>query len=370
MEPRGPARASQMFSGRKEEVLPKVLGADILSYAYTQLTAPIGASSEADNGEDRRMSQRGSGSAPGAEVDPAGSAPPALRANSSLSDAVAGYEEEMVGKGYSLNTIKSFANDLKILRAFLDDSAVLREIQTQHLQSFLTWMQGERGRPCGPKTLSRRITTLKSFFSWLHGIGAIGTDPAEPIINHAVRTSLPEILNHREVSNVVNVCQDWLWDVDKPDARPYVLVGLLLQTGIKKSEAVSLLLEDIAREDAQEASVFVRYEEERYAHKNRRLYLHPSFLRPLEQYLEQYKPENFLFECTPRNLEYVLEEVGGRAKIKRVKVGFETLRWTSVVRDFKQGMKDEALRKKMGLSKVTWRETSQKVQELAGVIQL
>ena len=359
-----------MYSGRVEEVLPNVYGADILAYAYTQFAAPSGASSEPDNGEDRRMSERRSRSAPEAEVDPAGSAAPALRANSSLSEAVAAYEEEMVGKGYSVNTIKSFANDLKILRTFLDDSAVLREIQTQHLQDFLTWMQGERGRPCGPKTLSRRITTLKSFYSWLHGIGAIGTDPAEPIVNHAVRTSLPEILNHREVSSVVNVCQDWLWDGDKPDARPYVLVGLLLQTGIKKSEAVSLLLEDIARQDAQEASVFVRYEEERYAHKNRRLDLNPSFLRPLEQYLEQYQPENFLFECTPRNLEYVLEEVGGRAKIKRVKVGFETLRWTSVVRDFKQGMKDEALRKKMGLSKVTWRETSQKVHELAGVTQL
>jgi len=314
------------------------------------------------------MSERRSGSAPGAEVDPAGSAAPTLRANSPLSDAVAGYEDEMVGKGYSLNTIKSFANDLKILRTFLDDSAVLREIQTQHLQDFLTWMQGERGRPCGPKTLSRRITTLKSFFAWLHRIGAIGTDPAEPIVNHAVRTPLPEILNYREVKNLVEVCKNLLWEGDKKDARPYVLVGLLLQTGIKKSEAVSLLLEDIAREEAQGPSVYIRYEEDRYAHKNRRLDLNPSFLRPLEQYLEQYRPENFLFECTPRNLEYVLEEVGERAKIKRVKVGFETLRWTSVVQDFKQGMKDEMLRKKMGLSKVTWRETSQKVQELAGVL--
>jgi len=313
------------------------------------------------------MSESRSGRATRAEVDPAGSAAPALRANSSLSEAVAGYEKEMVGKGYSVNTIKSFANDLKILRTFLDDSAVLREIQTQHLQDFLAWMQGERGRPCGPKTLSRRITTLKSFFAWLHGIGAIGTDPAEPIVNHAVRTSLPEILNYREVKSLLETCRNWLLDGDKPDARPYVLVGLLLQTGIKKSEAVGLLLEDIAREDAQEPSVFIRYAEERYAHKNRRLDLDPGLLRPLEQYLEQYRPENFLFECTPRNLEYVLEEVGERAKVKRVKVGFETLRWTSVVRDFKQGMKDEALRNKMGLSKVTWRETSQKVQVLAGV---
>ena len=174
------------------------------------------------------------------------------------------------------------------------------------------------------------------------------------------------ILNNNEAGKLMRACQDWLWDRVKSDARPYVLVSLLLQTGIKKSEAVKILLDDIERPESEEPSVFIRYEEERYAHKNRRISLNTSFLGPLDQYLEQYKPENFLFECTPRNLEYVLEEAGIRAGIRRIQVGFETLRWTSAVRDFRQGMKDESLRLKMGLSKVSWRETSFKIQRLAG----
>ncbi|RME65570.1 MAG: hypothetical protein D6790_01650, partial [Caldilineae bacterium] len=71
--------------------------------------------------------------------------------------------------------------------------------------------------------------------------------------------------------------------------------------------------------------------------------------------------------CTPRNLEYVLDEAGKRAKITRVQVGFETLRWTCAVRDFKNGMPDDQLRRKLGLSKISWRETSDKIQRLAGV---
>ncbi|MDE0462535.1 MAG: site-specific integrase [Caldilineaceae bacterium] len=312
------------------------------------------------------MSEFSTQEATGVEVDPDGSAAPTLRATSPLGDAIVEYEGQMVRKGFSENTIKAFANDLKILRTFMDGSAVLREIQTRHLEDFLEWMQSERGRPCSAKTLSRRITTLKVFFAWLHSVGAIGTDPAEPLIQQSVRTPLPVILNNNEAGKLMRACQDWLWDRVKSDARPYVLVSLLLQTGIKKSEAVKILLDDIERPESEEPSVFIRYKEERYAHKNRRISLNTSFLGPLDQYLEQYKPENFLFECTPRNLEYVLEEAGIRAGIRRIQVGFETLRWTSAVRDFRQGMKDESLRLKMGLSKVSWRETSFKIQRLAG----
>ncbi len=312
------------------------------------------------------MSENLKQGAPEVEVDPGGSLAPTLRATSALGDAIAEYEEQMVRKGFSENTIKAFANDLKILRTFMDSSAILREIQTQHLEDFLEWMQSERGRPCNAKTLSRRITTLKVFFAWLHSVGAIGTDPAEPIVQQSVRTPLPVILNNGETTKLMRVSRDWLWDRDKPDARPYVLVSLLLQTGIKKSEAVKILLEDIERTDTQQPSVFIRYEEERYAHKNRRLSLDTYLLGALDQYLAKYGPENFLFECTPRNLEYVLEEAGQRAGIRRVQVGFETLRWTSAVRDYRQGVKDENLRLKMGLSKVSWRETSLKIQRLAG----
>jgi site-specific recombinase XerD len=302
------------------------------------------------------------------ELDPETSAPPPLRANSALGRAVTAFDDFMVGKGFSENTIKAFRNDLKILRAFMDDSALLRQIQTDHLNDFLEWMQSERGRPCSAKTLARRITTLKVFFSWLHDTGVIGNDPAEAIVQQSVRTPLPTILTDEEINRLVRTCQDWLWERDKPDARPYVLVSLLIQTGMKKSECANLLIEDVDRTNPHSVEVQIRYNDVRYAHKNRRLSLHPNLVKPLEQYLAQYKPERFLFECTPRNLEYVLDEAGKRAKINRLQVGFETLRWTCAVRDFRTGTPEEQLRHKLGLSKVSWRDTSDKIHQLAGRI--
>ncbi len=300
------------------------------------------------------------------EIDPATSAPPPLRAHSDLGTAVIAFDDFMIGKGFSQNTIKAFRNDLKILRGFMDDSALLHQIQNSHLNDFLEWMQSERDKPCSAKTLARRITTLKVFFSWLHDTGVIGTDPADAIVQQSVRTPLPTILHDDEIKRLVRTCQDWLLDREKADARPYLLVSLLLQTGMKKSECAKLLVEDVDRSQARSPEVHIQYNDVRYAHKNRRLPLNPTILRPLEQYMAEYKPDRFLFECTPRNLEYVLDEAGNRANIRRLQVGFETLRWTCAVRDFKNGMPDEQLRHKLGLSKVSWRDTSDKIHRLGG----
>lgn len=287
--------------------------------------------------------------------------PPPLRADSSLSAAEAAFGEFMVRKGFSENTIKAFRNDLKILLHYLGPDTALLQVSTRQLEEFLDWMQHSRGKPCSAKTLTRRITTLKVFFGWLHGVGVLGTDPAEPVIQQSARTPLPTILRDIEVNRLMRAAQDYLWDRHHADARPYLLVSLLLQTGMKKAECANLLLTDLDISDPQNPQTVIRYREERNAHKNRRLRLHPSIVAAFNQYREQYKPETYLFECTPRNLEYVLEEVGERAGIRSGQVGFETLRWTSAVNDFRHGMPEEQLREKMGLSKISWRETREKI---------
>lgn len=297
---------------------------------------------------------------------PASSAAPPLRADSTLAHAVAAFDEYMLRKGFSDNTIKAFRNDLKIAQSYLGEDARLHSITTAQLHEFLEWLQHGRGTPCSAKTLARRITTLKVFFGWLHGIGVLGADPAEPILQQPARPPLPSILLDDEINKVVRTAQNYLWDRSRPDARPYLLVSLLLQTGMKKAECARLLIEDIDTSQGSAPELHIRYPEESNAHKNRSISLHPSIVSVLNQYLQQYKPEHHLFECTPRNLEYVLDEVGQKAGIKRIQVGFEALRWTCAVRDYRMGAPEERLRQKLGLSKISWRETREKIFQLAG----
>jgi len=292
--------------------------------------------------------------------------PSPLRADSSLESAMESFDEYMLRKGFSENTFKAFRNDLKILKEFMEPSTTIHSITHKYLEEFLEWMQHERGKPCSAKTLARRITTLKVFFSWLHGIGVIGTDPAEPIMQQSVRTPLPIILQEHEVRSLLSAAQDYLWSREKVDTRPYMLTTILVQAGIKKAECARLLITDLDISNPKSPELAIRYAEERHAHKNRTIVLDGAIVPVYQQYLEQYKPETHLFECTPRNLEYVLAEVGERAKIERIQVGFETLRWTSAVRDFRTGTTEERLRQKMGLSKISWRDTRDKIFQLVG----
>jgi integrase/recombinase XerD len=291
---------------------------------------------------------------------------PPLRANSTLAAGMQAFDEYMLRKGFSENTIKAFRNDLKILAGFMESDVKLYQISTQNLEDYLAWMQSERNVPCSAKTLARRITSIKVFFGWLHGIGVLGTDPAEPVAQQPARPPLPTILRDQDVSRLVRAAQDYLWSRHNPDARPYLLVSLLLQTGIKKAECSRLLVTDFNFERPQAPEVTIRYEGEEQAHKNRILALNQTITPVFNQYMDQYKPADFLFDCTPRNLEYVLDEVGQKAGIRNIQVGFEALRWTCAVRDYRTGMPEERLRLKLGLSKISWRETREKIFQLAG----
>jgi integrase/recombinase XerD len=299
----------------------------------------------------------GSMSAPVAALGP-------LSARSSLTAAVSGFHNHMIRQGFSDNTVKAFMGDLRLLMKTISPNTNISRISTHDLENFLTWILSERGTPCSPKSYARRLTTLKVFFKWLHDTDVIASDPAAPIAHQPVSTPLPQILYDNEVERLLRYSRDLLW-ARKPDARPYVLVSLILQTAIKKSECMGIKLEHIDGSDPRSPVLYVRYPTARMRHKERKLVLAPQFLQVMRQYVAQYKPETHLFECTARNLEYVLGDAGQLAGIEHKSVSFEALRWTAAVRDYRTGMPPEQLRRKLGLSQISWRETSLKIRQLS-----
>jgi integrase/recombinase XerD len=66
-------------------------------------------------------------------------------------------------QGNSPHTIKAFTADLRLLAAYLPPDRTLGSLTTTDLNTFLEWMQTNRGVPCSPKTLARRITSIRHF---------------------------------------------------------------------------------------------------------------------------------------------------------------------------------------------------------------
>lgn len=288
---------------------------------------------------------------------------PPLSGDASIQAALGLFEIHMRDEGFALNTIKAFASDIRLLGKFLGIGQPIGEIGTKNLNDYLHWLQYDRGVPCSPKSYARRVTTLKVFFGWLHKAGVLAADPATAVIQTTVKSPLPTLPKEAEIEKALIVTQA-MRSGDKPDARPHLLLTLLLQTGMKKNEVMNLVPNHIDRNAPGGPQLFVRYANPRLRNKERKLFLEASWLDVLDEYLAQYQPTDTLFTCTARNLEYVLRDVGDDAGLARGLLSFENLRWVSALRDFKGDEEKDDIRQKLGLSKITWRETKKKLEQL------
>ena len=281
-----------------------------------------------------------------------------------LSPAIRAWEIYLQDQGRSLYTIKAFIGDLQLLTTYLPADRTLGTVTTNDLNHFLNWLQKGRGVPCSPKSLARRITSLKSFFRWLHQAGVLVVDPAEKVVQQSVMSPLPVVLTTEETAAVLEVARASR-TAKKPDARPYTLLALLLSTGIKKGECLTMALNHIDLEATNGPILFVRYASPSNRYKERKIPLTADWVECYKEYLTQYKPGDRVFPWSPRRLEYLLEDIGKEAGLEK-HLSFDMCRWTCALDDWDSGLEHDKIRQKMGISKIQWREISLKLRQLAG----
>ncbi len=289
-----------------------------------------------------------------------------VSAETSIAAASSMFDEHLVREGKTENTRLAFASDLRLFAGRVGDARSVGGIRRSDLREFLTWMAEHRDEPCSAKTYARRVTTLKVFFSWLFLSGAIPEDPAAPLVHRRARAPLPLVLSDGEVASLLTAAWKIARHTEAPDPRPLLLVRLLLDTGLKKGELARLDVSDIARE-SQPPSLLVRYESASMANKQRRVTFSEIALGVLDRYQARYRPTGRLFDCTPRNLEYVLADLVSASGLPE-KTSFETLRWTSALRGHRAGVGEDVLRERLGLSPITWAETRLKLELLAASV--
>jgi integrase/recombinase XerD len=279
-----------------------------------------------------------------------------------LRDTFALFQQVLMREGKSMHTVNAFTSDLQLFAEFTGETTLLGTYTTTILNEFLHWLEFGRGVSCSRKSYARRVTTLKVFFKWLHSIGAIPDDPARPILQRSGPAPLAVILSPDEVDAALAFTRG-LRRGEKPDARPELLFRLLVDTGIKKSEAMRLTPADVLRSDPDAPALLVRQKGAKDVYKERKIDLRTEWPPVLDEYLAQYTPRAAIFNCTARNLEYVLEDVGRGAGIEP-KLSFEMLRWTCAVRDYRADVDPELIREKLGLSRISWQETFAKIRML------
>lgn len=146
------------------------------------------------------------------------------------------------------------------------------------------------------------------------------------------------------------------------DPRAYLIVLLLIDTGIKKAELQKLRIRHFDFSDKYQPELWIKHSGKQIF-KDRRLKLPAEIIAVFKDYVDQYKIEDVLFPYTPRFIEQILAESGRNAEITK-KVTASILRDMFVIRSVKQGLRLEEAFEKIGLSKSSYDDARKKYGRL------
>jgi len=142
-------------------------------------------------------------------------------------------------RSFSGLTVRAYGTDMRMLRAFLEKrlGRVPSEITREMIVQF-----GVSLRKPAPLTLRRKYACISSFFGFLQDMGYAQANPAR-------RLPLPRVSEYVPVYLSEEMAQKLIAAADTPWTKAAVV--LLLSTGIRRSEAVTITLDDLNLEERQ-----------------------------------------------------------------------------------------------------------------------
>ena len=141
------------------------------------------------------------------------------------------FVESLNVKGRSPATVLAYRSDLTQLVDFLikKEKVTPDQVRSDDLDSFRDTLLADKYTP---KSVSRKLNAVKTFFRWMIDQNLITSDPSSSVAHPKIENSLPKFLSQLEYRA--------LRDVTRSDARIAGIVELILQTGLRISEVASL----------------------------------------------------------------------------------------------------------------------------------
>lgn len=142
-------------------------------------------------------------------------------------------------KRVSTNTFAAYDQDVGQLEAYLKKNAIPVAVVTKrHLQGFLKLFRDQKLKA---KTLSRKISTLKLFFSFLQTNYKLN-NAARSLVFPRVEKTLPHYLTEEEVEHLLAIAGN---DESNKGVRNKVMLYMLYATGMRVSELMMITVDRI-----------------------------------------------------------------------------------------------------------------------------
>lgn len=146
------------------------------------------------------------------------------------------FVESLKDKARSPATVLAYRSDLEQLVDFLIKKSKVTPDQVlgSDLDSFRDTLLVDKYTP---KSVSRKLNAVKTFFRWMIDQNLITSDPSSSVAHPKIDNVLPKFLSQLEYRA--------LRDVTRNDLRIAGIVELILQTGLRISEVASLKTENL-----------------------------------------------------------------------------------------------------------------------------
>ena len=161
-----------------------------------------------------------------------------------LGDVVAEYQVALRVAGRSPRTIRWYVDHLREFLRFVErdgDRATLGDLRPPEVRRWIVAVQSTRERPLAPSSVAGRVRTVRAFASWLAREFDLPTNPLRGLPVPRVPDRLVPSLREPDVRELLRAVEE---GSTRPD-RDRAIVLLLLDTGVRLSEAAGLRVGDV-----------------------------------------------------------------------------------------------------------------------------
>ena len=198
-------------------------------------------------------------------------------------------------KRFSEHTIKSYSSDISQFQDFLssefDITNKVEEISFQLIRSWIAYLL-ENG--INPRSVNRKISTLKTYFKFLLREGVLQDNPMLKVISPKSKKRLPVFIEEEQIENLLNKVE---FEEGFVGERNKLIIEMFYVTGIRLSELINIKITSI---DFEKRLVKVLGKR----NKERLIPLSENILKELENFIEKHHLNYFLFTNLDGNKLY------------------------------------------------------------------
>ncbi|OUV74699.1 MAG: integrase [Flavobacteriales bacterium TMED123] len=145
-------------------------------------------------------------------------------------------------KRYSRHTIKSYETDLQQFVLFLADEFQVSSAKKVNFQLVRSWIASLLNNNISPRSVNRKITTLKTYFRFLINEDVISISPMQKIIGPKTPKKLAVFVEEIKMDDLFNKVEFGKGDVAERDR---LILELFYFTGMRLSELINLKKRDV-----------------------------------------------------------------------------------------------------------------------------